>query len=106
MFASRTAIHLRPRGPKPRALKTELRSDEIGALDGTCTHTLPADNGLLFYSATRAKWLAEPKPHLRLNKVRLRTLRFDATAAPATEGGRRWWEALVTLQFVASGFVF
>ncbi len=29
---------------------------EIGALDGTCTHTLPADNGLLFYSATRAKW--------------------------------------------------
>ena len=28
---------------------------EIGALDGTCTHTLPADNGLLFYSATRAK---------------------------------------------------
>jgi hypothetical protein len=37
-------------------------SSEIGALDGTCTHTLPADNGLLFYSATRAKWLAEPKP--------------------------------------------
>ena len=31
-------------------------SSEIGALEGTCTHTLPADNGLLFYSATRAKW--------------------------------------------------
>ena len=29
---------------------------EIGALGGTCTHTLPADNGLLFSSATRAKW--------------------------------------------------
>jgi hypothetical protein len=29
-------------------------ASEIGALDGTCTHTLPADNGLLFYSATRA----------------------------------------------------
>jgi hypothetical protein len=29
---------------------------EIGALGGTCTHNLPADNGLLFYSATRAKW--------------------------------------------------
>jgi hypothetical protein len=58
MFASRTAIHLRPRGPKPRALKTERRSGEIGALDGTCTHTLPADNGLLFYSATRARWRA------------------------------------------------
>src|SRR5689334_18798256 len=39
-----------------------------GALDGTCTHTLPADNGLLFYSATRAKW----------------------------------WEVLVTLQYVSS----
>ena len=34
---------------------------EIGALDGTCTHTLPADNGLLFYSATRAKWFTKPK---------------------------------------------
>jgi hypothetical protein len=27
---------------------------EIGALDGTCTHSLRADNALLFYSATRA----------------------------------------------------
>ena len=36
-----------------------------GALDGTCTHTLPADNGLLFYSATRAKWPAEPKPQAK-----------------------------------------
>ena len=27
---------------------------EIGAPGGTCTHTLPADNGLLFYSATGA----------------------------------------------------
>jgi hypothetical protein len=28
---------------------------EIGASGGTCTHTLPADNGLLFNSATEAK---------------------------------------------------
>src|SRR4051812_45864692 len=49
-----------------------------GALDGTRTHTLPADNGLLFYSATRAKW-------------------------PAL---KRWWEVLVTLQFVASDTLF
>ena len=28
---------------------------EIGASGGTCTHTLPADNGLLFYSATEAE---------------------------------------------------
>ena len=32
-----------------------VRSDEIGASGGTCTHTLPADNGLLFYSATEAE---------------------------------------------------
>ena len=64
-------FHLRPPGPKPGALKTELHSDEIGASDGTCTHTLPADNGLLFYSATEAKW----------------------------------WEMLVTLQFVTSSFL-
>src|SRR5690349_13691870 len=61
-WSERQDFHLRPRGPKPRALKTELRSEKIGAPDGTCTHTLPADNGLLFYSATRAKWLARPKP--------------------------------------------
>ena len=29
---------------------------EIGAPGETCTHSLPADNGLLFYSATEAKW--------------------------------------------------
>ena len=48
------------------------RPSEIGGPEGTCTLSLPADNGLLFYSATRAKW----------------------------------WEVLVTLQFVTSDFVF
>src|SRR6266513_6207313 len=33
-------------------LSPAARFTKIGALDGTCTHTLPADNGLLFYSAT------------------------------------------------------
>src|SRR6266478_2317288 len=40
-------LHLRPPGPKPGALKTELHSDEIGGPEGTCTLSLPADNGLL-----------------------------------------------------------
>ena len=59
---------------RPTHLEPESRGkiSKIGDLDGTCTHTLPADNGLLFYSATRAKW----------------------------------WEVLVTLQFVASDRVF
>ena len=60
------------RDPHTLNLSPAARFTKIGALDGTCTHTLPADNGLLFYSATRAKW----------------------------------WEVLVTLQFVASDFVF
>jgi hypothetical protein len=30
-------FHLRPPGPRPGALKTELHSVKIGALDGTCT---------------------------------------------------------------------
>ncbi len=55
-WSERQDFHLRPPGSRPGALKTELRSDKNGALDGTCTHTLPADNGLLFCSATRAKW--------------------------------------------------
>jgi hypothetical protein len=31
----------------PSALKTELRSDKLGGSEGTCTLSLPADNGLL-----------------------------------------------------------
>ena len=32
---------------KPPALKTELRSEKNGGPEGTCTLSLPADNGLL-----------------------------------------------------------
>jgi hypothetical protein len=43
---------------------------EIGASGGTCTHTLPADNGLLFYSATEAEMVGSagnaPARHFRL----------------------------------------
>ena len=52
-------------------------SVEIGAPDRTCTCNLPADNGWLFYSATRA---------LAIYELRITS----------------WWEVLVTLQFVAS----
>ncbi len=46
-WSERQDSHLRPPGPKPGALKTELRSDETGGPEGTCTLSLPADNGLL-----------------------------------------------------------
>ena len=46
-WSERQDFHLRPRGPKPRALKTELRSDKHGGSEGTRTLSLPADNGLL-----------------------------------------------------------
>ena len=50
-----------------------------GAPGGTCTHTLPADNGLLFCSATGA-----------INR----------------NSKMKWWEVLVTLQFVSSDTYF
>ena len=46
-WSERQDFHLRPPGPKPGALKTELRSEEIGGPEGTCTLSLSADNGLL-----------------------------------------------------------
>jgi hypothetical protein len=56
-WSERQDFHLRPRGPKPRALKTELRSENNGGPEGTRTLSLPADNGLL--------WLVE----LRIQKM-------------------------------------
>ena len=82
-WSARQDLHLRSLGPRPSALllryalmaltsvssgqekrrtPTLARScgklvQKIGAPGGTCTHTLPADNGLLFCSATGAmKW--------------------------------------------------
>ena len=69
--AHRGLVFMGMRDPHTLNLSPAARFTKIGALDGTCTHTLPADNGLLFFSATRAKW----------------------------------WEVLVTLQFVTSDFV-
>ena len=41
-------FHLRPPGPKPGALKTELHSVKNGGLEGSCTLNSPADNGALY----------------------------------------------------------
>ncbi len=62
-------LHLRPpRSEQGRLLLT--LHPEIGASGGTCTHTLPADNGLLFYSATEAEMVGSagnaPARHFRL----------------------------------------
>lgn len=46
-WSERQDFHLRHPGPKPGALKTELRSEKNGGPEGTCTLSLPADNGLL-----------------------------------------------------------
>ena len=76
-------FHLRPPGPRPGALKTELRSDKMacqaeaqqgtdtrapvqrakaGGSEGTRTLSLPADNGLLWLIELRIrKWPAKPK---------------------------------------------
>ena len=66
-WSERQDFHLRPRGPKPRALKTELRSEKNGGPEGTRTLSLPADNGLLWLLELRIqKWPARPKPWRRL----------------------------------------
>ena len=46
-WSERQDFHLRPRGPKPRALKTELRSEKNGGSEGSRTLNPPADNGAL-----------------------------------------------------------
>jgi hypothetical protein len=44
------------------------------------------------------RWLAEPQLACRFNKVRLRALRFDATAfARRVAAGEGWWSRWVTL---------
>ena len=40
-------LHLRPPGPKPGALKTELHSEKTGGPEGVRTLNPPADNGAL-----------------------------------------------------------
>jgi hypothetical protein len=51
-----SAAGIAPAVPRFQAEHVAATPRADGAPDGTCTHTLPADNGLLFYSATRAKW--------------------------------------------------
>src|SRR5947207_9345957 len=47
--AHRGLVFMGMRDPHTLNLSPAARFTKIGALDGTCTHTLPADNGLLFY---------------------------------------------------------
>ena len=52
--AHRGLVFMGMRDPHTLNLSPAARFTKIGALDGTCTHTLPADNGSLFCSATEA----------------------------------------------------
>ena len=47
LFAVANRNHLRPPGPKPGALKTELHSERDGGPEGSFTLNPPADNGAL-----------------------------------------------------------
>src|SRR5215470_1748749 len=44
-WSERQDFHLRPRGPKPRALKTKLRSDKLADPKGVAPSTLPQTTG-------------------------------------------------------------
>lgn len=56
--SERQDFRLRPPGPRPGALKTELRSDQIGGPEGACTLNPPADNGALCLELRVQKWWA------------------------------------------------
>jgi hypothetical protein len=45
MFAIANCNHLRPRGPKPRALKTELRSEKMADPKGLAPSAFPQTTG-------------------------------------------------------------
>ena len=59
-------FHLRPPGPKPGALKTELHSVKNGGLEGTCTLVAVRKDpsrrqrGALLIELRVQKWLAGP----------------------------------------------
>jgi hypothetical protein len=44
-WSERQGFHLRPRGPKPRALKTELRSDKMADPKGLAPSAFPQTTG-------------------------------------------------------------
>jgi hypothetical protein len=110
-FASRKANHLRPRGPKPRALKTELRSilaDPKGVAPSRESHPQPSrrQRGALLIELRIHEMACRAKAQTSMRDVRLRPLRFDATTfarhCVTIEG---WWEMLVTLQSSSSSTV-
>jgi hypothetical protein len=70
---------------------------ENGALDGTRTHTLPADNGLLFYSATRANG------GKRWTTIRVSEQRYLGNRLVAELGVQTLHSSLLTL-FCDAGF--
>src|SRR5579862_3463548 len=76
-WSERQDLHLRPRGPKPRALKTELRSDKMALSMGLAPTLFPQTTG---------RFSIQLREHAGLSC-------------------KGWWEVLVTLQFVASGFI-
>src|SRR5215475_2089976 len=56
-WSERQDFHLRPRGPKPRALKTELRSDKMADPKGLAPSAFPQTTGCSAYlSYGSNKW--------------------------------------------------
>ena len=61
-WSERQDYHLRPPGPKPGALKTELRSEKMADPNPDASGlSLPADNGALCNLVDEYAWDVRPK---------------------------------------------
>src|SRR5581483_3881597 len=74
-WSERQDFHLRPRGPKPRALKTELRSDKMADPKGLAPSAFPQTTGCSGYLSYGSR-----------------------NGLPGRSLGEGWWEVLVMLQ--------
>ena len=81
-WSERQDFHLRPRGPKPRALKTELRSDKLADPKGLAPSAFPQTTGCSGYLSYGSE-----------------------NGLPGRSLGEGWWEVLVMLQSSLPTFI-
>jgi hypothetical protein len=75
---------------------------ENGGPEGTCTLSLPADNGLLWLFELRILYMRNADCGVRNESDELLNIPRSELRAPHS----KWWEVLVTLQFVSSDILF
>ncbi len=107
-WSARQDLHLRSLGPKPSALAATLRADWRTRRE---LHPQPSrrQRGALLIELRVRKLDCRPKLGIKIMKSpplpSLWRTSFACDPRAARVPSEGWWEALVTLQFVASDFV-